>query len=105
MRGGGLGGFGGVLRVRVLPVQREVAVAETHPVAQFVAHLTDHRMSAGAIRALVVTVLHDLQRRVARSLHVIAGVKRIGELRRFCADVGHTWEFVARYVTKKSAHG
>ena len=69
--GGGLGGLGGELGVRVHVAQRQVPpdVADVAEVAQ---QLADDRLGLAAVRALEVAVLDDGDRRVGRPADVVA---------------------------------
>ena len=69
--GGGLGGLGGELGVRVDVVQRQVPpdVADVAEVGQ---QLADDRLGLAAVGALEVAVLDEGHRRVGRAADVVA---------------------------------
>src|SRR5262249_28658953 len=79
LSGGGLPRFSCALRVRVHLRQREVPEDEAEADAQRLLHLVDDRIGLPAIRALVVAILDQGDRRVLRTLAVISLGNRRGQ--------------------------
>ena len=76
-----LGRLGGDLRVRVHVVERQVAPDVAQVVAERVEQLADGDLGLPAVRALVVAVLDERDRRVGRAADVVArGVDVVGEV-------------------------
>ena len=76
LAGGGLGGLGGELRVRVHVGERQVPphVAQVTVAGQ---QLADHRLGPAAVGAFEVAVLHQRDRCPVRAAHMIAfGIDR-----------------------------
>jgi hypothetical protein len=71
-----LGGLSRVLGVRVDVGEREVPEDEAQPVAEVRLHLLHDRVGPPRVRALVVAVLHQGDRRVGRPLGVVAAADR-----------------------------
>ena len=67
-----LGRLGGVLGVRMGRREREVAEHEAQLGRPAGLHLLDDRVRRAAVRALVVAVLDQRDRRVGRALDVVA---------------------------------
>ena len=88
--GGGLGGLGRQLRVRVDVVQRQVAPHVAQVVAERVEQLADHQLGLAAVRALVVAVLDERHRRVSepRTWSRSGSTSSAGRARRRCPRAG-----------------
>ena len=76
LRGRGLGGLGGALRIGVDLVQRQVPEDEAQPAVEPLAHARDDRLRGRAVRALEVAVHDQLERRVGRTGDVVVGGER-----------------------------
>src|SRR6185436_9790596 len=78
-----LGGRGGLCRVRMNLAQREVAEDEPQARSEMVLDRLDDRVRLPAIRALVVAVLDECDRRIGTALSVIAVPHRQREVPHF----------------------
>ena len=89
LRGRGLGRLGRHLRVRVHVVEREVAPDVAELVAERVEQLADDDLGLPAVRALVVAVLDERDRRVLRAADVVAlGIDVVGEVEQLVGGAG-----------------
>ncbi len=81
LRTGRFGGFGRVFRVRVHVSERKIAISEAQAITQAFLNGFDNGMCLTAIRAFVVAILNEHDRRINWPLDMVAPGGWQGEFR------------------------